>query len=115
MRGTVGRMLLMTGVTIFLLMAFYMLLSERIKRQREDPLQASYQRFVTEMEKRGCEQYVGECPSEYGRRLAGQFPAHKEAIGTIICAYLDVQYGNKEDNKQFMIMVKRFLAMTAGR
>ncbi len=115
MRGTVGRMLLMTGVTIFLLMVFYMLMSELLKRRREDPLQLSYQRFATEMGKRGCEQGIGECPSVYCQRLSEQFPAHKDAIGTIICAYLDVQYGKKEENKLFTIMVKRFLAMTTGR
>lgn len=119
-RGTVGRLLLLTIATICTLLLLYVLVGQWLKRRTENPLQASFICFSTEMERRGCPTLSNECPSVYGQRLVEYFPKHNEALQLIMSRYIELYYGGRcsqleHDHTHFSAMVKRFLAMTSGR
>ncbi|MET0091759.1 MAG: DUF4129 domain-containing protein, partial [Candidatus Thiodiazotropha sp.] len=56
----------------------------------------------------------GECPSHYVERLRTHAPEMAQLVAPLIERYLTLRYGsdsNAQDNRAFIVDVKRFVAM----
>ncbi|OUS30911.1 hypothetical protein A9Q99_05230 [Gammaproteobacteria bacterium 45_16_T64] len=116
-RGTVGKLLFFSGLSIVVLMLSYMLIPLLIAsclghKDREKASMLYYRRFTKEMARRGCEPQEGECPSEYEQRLLAAFPEHDESLSSIMSLFIMIRYGGEDEDAALLTEVKQFLATT---
>ncbi len=106
--------LLLTGLLLSLLMAVcYFAFIWFLAYRRRDPVTDAFEQFCRHFAKQGIERASWECPRDYGKRLNSTYPKISEAIDTVIASYITTRYTqtDTQQQKQFVQLVKRFLAM----
>ena len=111
-KGTVGRLMLFTALSILLLMLLYRAVAVYLVRRKQCVRELGYQLFCDAMSKRGCEPFNSECPHDYLQRLIIVLPQYQEQFLLLMKLYLDGQYGQNKQDKTYLTMVKRFIGLS---
>jgi len=114
-KGTVGRLMLFTALSIVLLLLIYRAIAYWLIRRKRCLREVGYTLFCNTMTKRGCAPESDECPANYQQRLMVKFPQHEQQLPLLMKSYLHGQYGQEQQNKVYLTMVKRFIALSKLR
>ncbi|MCP4323461.1 MAG: DUF3488 domain-containing transglutaminase family protein [Alteromonadales bacterium] len=114
-KGTVGRLMLFTALSIVLLLLVYRAVTYYLARRKRCLRQLGYELFCKTMSKSGCERELNECPATYHQRLLVMFPQYEPQLQLLMKTYLDGQYGKATDKKSYLVMVKRFIGLSKLR
>lgn len=83
------------GLVVSVALAAWLILPRRSRT--EDPVQAAYRKFVTEMARRGVVKHPAEGPADFGRRAAAALPELAAPVGHITDLYVRLRYGSTPD------------------
>lgn len=114
-KGTVGRLMLFTALSIVLLMLIYRGIAYWLTQRKRCLREVGYTLFCNTMTKRGCAPKTDECPATYLQHLIEKFPQYELQLSLLMKTYLDGQYGKDQQNKAYLTMVKRFIGLSKLR